>query len=1323
LRQGANRAMASFQVPENINFPHEEENVAEHWKNIDAFQASLKQSKGKPRYTFYDGPPFATGLPHYGHILAGTIKDTVTRYAHQTGHHVERRFGWDTHGLPVEYEIDKTLGITGPQDVEKMGIQAYNDECRKIVMRYANEWRQVVTRLGRWIDFDNDYKTLYPWFMESVWWVFKELFSKGLVYKGYKVMPFSTACSTPLSNFESGQNYKDVVDPAVVVRFPLLDKGDEGVSMVAWTTTPWTLPSNLALCVNPEKDYVKVREKESGTVYILMEARICELYKDADAYEVLGKFKGQVLEGKRYEPLFDYFASMESRGAFRILVDGYVTEDSGTGVVHQAPGFGEDDFRVSMRYGIVRKDEPAICPVDASGRFSHEVIDFKGLHVKEADKHIVKMLKEKTKLVKQGTVNHSYPFCWRSETPLIYKAVPSWFVRVESMVESLLENNSKTYWVPDFVKEKRFANWLRDARDWAISRNRYWGTPIPLWISPDGLEVVAIGSIAELEELAGVKVADLHRETVDKIEIPSARPGFPPLRRIPEVFDCWFESGSMPYAQSHYPFENKKEFEDAFPADFIAEGVDQTRGWFYTLLVLGTALFGKPPFQNLIVNGLVLAADGQKMSKRKKNYPDPMEIINKYGADALRLYLINSPVVRAETLRFKEEGVRNVLKDVFLPWYNAFRFLMQNIYRLGKEDGIAFTFDESTVVPSDNYMDKWILSFTQSLVKFITKEMAAYRLYTVVPRLVKFVDILTNWYVRSNRKRLKGEAGRTDCLRSLETLFGVILTMVKMMAPFVPFLTEHMYQKLRMLLDSEAPAYKGVDLRSVHFLSFPTPKESLIDSEIEAAVAKMQTVIELGRVIRDRNTMPIKYPLKQVIVVMETEEALKDVQTLSNFIKDELNVKETVTTTDKAKYGVKLVAQPDHKTLGLKLKGAFKGMIPKIQALGDVDLVAFQKNGFVDIDGHRLEAEDIRISYSFAGGDSNGTSKEKSPGPEYSAHSEGDILVILDVSPDQSMIDEGVAREVVNRMQKLRKKGKLVPTDPVTIHWFTDDAALAALIAAHKSFIETSIKQPISVSLVPAGETIIVKETTQLKTASLDLIIVSRTEGGGGGGATASASTKPSSSLSPPAAGRKPRTVSVHFAEPLPPTGPPVCDFVNLVQTRENGEETRATLLLENPKGKSMTLATLGRQLGLVLGVADVRTLEVRDKEVNGTRTLAVTSSSSSSSSDGRSNGFDKIPAKKARTSDSAESFCRYVNVCYMGGPEKNGQFPCATLMLENPVESRQITADVIKAEIAKIFGVFNGKKLEFYLDVAKSKALAGSERVNDLHKRTIYVH
>lgn len=529
--------------------------------------------------------------------------------------------------------------------------------------------------------------------MESIWWVFQQLYAKGLVYQGVKVMPYSTACTTALSNFESGQNYKDVTDPSVVVAFPLVDDPDRA-ALLAWTTTPWTLPSNLALCVNSNLEYVRIRMTDVGApnVYILARCRLEHIFKDAATYSVLESFSGAKLADREYVPMFDYFRQQlteQKQRAFRVLCDDYVDEGSGTGVVHQAPYFGEEDYRICLKNAIIGKETAIVCPVDAVGRFVEPVHDYLGQYVKDADKKIMADLKARGRLVQAGQVRHSYPFCWRSDTPLLYKAVPSWFVRVEHMSAALLQSNSQTYWVPDFVKEKRFGNWLREVRDWAVSRNRYWGTPIPLWVSDDGVEVVCIGSIAELQQYTDEPIVDLHRENIDHIVIPSKRPGRPPLRRIPEVFDCWFESGAMPYAQQHYPFENAATFQQRFPADFIAEGIDQTRGWFYTLLVLSTSLFGKAPFKNVIVNGMVLAADGQKMSKRKKNYPDPIGVIDKYGADALRLYLINSPVVRADNLRFREEGVRDVVKDVFLPWYNAYRFLFQNIVRYVKEEQVS----------------------------------------------------------------------------------------------------------------------------------------------------------------------------------------------------------------------------------------------------------------------------------------------------------------------------------------------------------------------------------------------------------------------------------------------------------------------------------------------------------------------------------------------------------------------------------------------------------------------------------------------------------
>ncbi|XP_017686472.1 PREDICTED: isoleucine--tRNA ligase, cytoplasmic isoform X2 [Lepidothrix coronata] len=1251
------------QVPENISFPNEEEKILKLWRNLNCFQECLKQSKNRPRFNFYDGPPFATGLPHYGHILAGTIKDIVTRFAHQSGFHVDRRFGWDCHGLPVEYEIDKTLGIKGPEDVAKMGIESYNNQCRGIVMRYAKEWEFSVTRLGRWIDFENDYKTLYPEFMESVWWVFKQLYDKGLVYRGVKVMPFSTACNTPLSNFESHQNYKDVQDPSVTVSFPLEEEAN--VSLVAWTTTPWTLPSNLALCVNPELQYVKVRDNATGKIYVLMESRLIALYKSDSEYEILDRFPGIALKGKKYKPLFEYFIQCKDKGAFSVVVDGYVKEEEGTGVVHQAPYFGADDYRVCMDFNIIQKDSVPVCPVDASGCFTAEVADFAGQYVKDADKNIIKALKEKGRLIHSSSFKHCYPFCWRSDTPLIYKAVPSWFVRVEHMVEKLLENNAQCYWVPDFVRDKRFGNWLKDARDWAISRNRYWGTPIPLWVSDDLEEVVCVGSVAELEELCGVKVTDLHRESIDHLTIPS-RCGKGSLRRVPEVFDCWFESGSMPYAQVHYPFENRRELEDAFPADFIAEGIDQTRGWFYTLLVLSTALFGRPPFKNVIVNGLVLASDGQKMSKRKKNYPDPMSIVNSYGADALRLYLINSPVVRAENLRFKEEGVRDILKDVFLPWYNAYRFLVQNVQILQhKDEGREFLYNENTVKESNNIMDKWILSFTQSLIQFFKAEMAAYRLYTVVPRLVKFVDILTNWYVRMNRRRLKGENGTEDCIMALETLFSVLFSMCRLMAPYTPFITELMYQNLKTLIDPASVQEKNTE--SIHYLMLPQVREDLIDKKIESAVSCLQSVIELGRVIRDRKTIPVKYPLKEVVVIHQDPEALENIRSLEKYVLEELNVRRVTLSGDKEKYGVRLRAEPDHMVLGKRLKGAFKPLVAAIKELKSEQLEEFQETGTIVVEGHELHGEDLRLMYQIAEGSS-----------QFEAHSDAQVLVLLDVTPDQSMVDEGVAREVINRIQKLRKKRNLVPTDEISVYYRSQPEGeyLDTVIKEHADFILATIKAELKPYPVPTPKEVLIQETTQLKGSELEITLVR-------GGVCQSVG--------------------------------PACAYVNL-KVCVNGTEQDGVLLLENPKGdNTLNFTGLVDAVSCIFGLKNSKltVFNGNTELVNKTdllglsgKTLHVTAGSA-----------------PAQISSPAALLCQYINLQLMNAaPQECQKGTVGTLLMENPVGQNGLTYKGLLHETAKVFGL-RSRRLKLFLDEALTHEITKDISMKNLNMKTLYVH
>ncbi|TPX41391.1 isoleucine---tRNA ligase [Synchytrium endobioticum] len=1073
--------LGHFDLTASVNFAAQEQKVLNYWKQIDAFQTSLKLSQGKPRYTFYDGPPFATGLPHYGHLLAGTIKDVVTRYAHQTGHYVERRFGWDCHGVPVEFEIDKKLCITSAKDVEKLGIDKYNAECRAIVMRYSKEWEATVNRIGRWIDFDRDYKTMNTSFMESVWWVFKQLHDKGQVYRGFRVMPYSTGLTTPLSNFEAGQNYKDVADPAVVVSFPL--KRDPSVSFLAWTTTPWTLPCNLALCSHPDMDYVKVKDGKTGALYILMEKRLEMLYKDPNQYTILEKFKGSHIKGWPYEPIYPYFASYADKGAFVMLNDTYVTDEGGTGIVHQAPAFGEDDYRVCVAHKVVSGEGDIVCPVDASGIYTEEIKDYAGQYVKTADKQIMKDLKRAGRLIQQSTLTHSYPFCWRSDTPLIYRTISSWFVRVSNIKDELLKANEATYWQPSHVKEKRFANWLENARDWNISRNRYWGTPIPLWVSDDLEEIVAVGSVEELRQLSGCgPIVDIHRESIDHITIPSKK-GKGVLRRTSEIFDCWFESGSMPFAQQHYPFENKDIFPQIFPADFISEGIDQTRGWFYTLLVLSTHLMGTAPWKNLIVSGLVLAEDGKKMSKRLKNYPDPNDIIDKYGADAVRLYLVNSPAVAADTLRFKEKGVKDLLAQVFIPWYNVLRFFFTQIAVLKKEFNHTYKYDPAHDIKSENVMDRWILASTQSLIGFTRQEMAAYRLYTVTPRLLKMIDELTNWYVRFNRRRLKGENGLQDAVNALDTLAEVLYSLCRLMAPFTPFITENMYQVLRS--NVMLPRNDGDD-RSIHFLAVPDVKEQYFDDDIQRAVSRMQTVIEAGRVIRDRKMLPVKTPLRELILINADPHFLSDVQGLESYVVEELNIRAFTTTSNESAYGISYKLEPDMKALGRKLGSKLKGVKAALSGLAGDKVQAFLKSGRLTVEGVDLTESEVVVVRSFADNKAGGDRK-------YETHSEKDVLVVMDVALDQSLIREGLAREIVNRVQQLRKKTGLVVTDEVDYRFkITKDSQneLAAVMQDTAEFLAKQLKQPLIQGLVQ--QNVIAEEEQEVGNSNFTLALVKK---------------------------------------------------------------------------------------------------------------------------------------------------------------------------------------------------------------------------------------
>jgi len=999
---------------EAFSFVDQEHNILELWKTRKIFQRSLDQTRNSEPYIFYDGPPFATGLPHHGHLVGSILKDAVPRYFTMKGRYVQRRFGWDCHGLPIEHEIDKSLGMSSQEAVDKLGIKGYNDECRAIVQRYTSEWEKTITRIGRWVDFENDYKTMDPWFMESVWWVLKQLWEKDLVYRGVKVVPFSTALGTVLSNFEAGSNYQDVQDPAVTVLFKL---AEEDTYISAWTTTPWTLPSNLALCVGGDISYVKVHDKELNIDFILAEERLEDMGKGKNL-EVLEHIKGSALVGKSYEPLFPYFAELKDQGAFQIVADEYVSTESGTGIVHQAPAFGEDDYRVLKNAGITA----IVCPIDMSGQFTDEVPDFAGMHVKEADKHIIKMLKDLKALYRQDVIVHSYPFCPRSDTPIIYRTVDSWYVKVESMRSALQKSNQDINWVPGHIQDGRMGKWLEGAVDWAISRNRYWGTPLPIWINDATGSRICMGSIAELESYSGVKIEDLHRENVDHLtfEIAGEEGCY---RRIEEVLDCWFESGSMPYAQLHYPFENETLFEKGFPAEFIAEGLDQTRGWFYTLIVLGTALFDTSPFKNVIVNGIVMAEDGKKMSKRLRNYTPPDDLMETYGADALRLYLINSGLVRAEEQRFADTGVKDMVRRVLLPWLNAYRFL-------GTYAEIDNWSVDCAPAASDNIMDQWILSRLQSLKTNIAGEMENYKLYNVVPALFEFIEDLTNWYIRLNRGRFWSEEFTNDKASAYRTLYAAVYEFTLAMAPFTPFLAETIFQKLKQFGAEQAD--------SVHLCQYPEAEPSLIQPVLEQAVTRLQHIILLGRQKRNQEKVKTKYPLAKLTVLHTDQALLEEIARLENYLQSELNVKSVEYSTSESEY-IKLYAKPNSPVLGKRFGKRFKDFKGIIEALDSDSISTLQEQGSITLEGEIFVVEDILIF------------REAIEGTN--AVSDRFISIDLSCELNDELIAEGLAREVINRIQKSRKELGLNVIDRINIK-MSSSGELGAAVSAHLAYIK-----------------------------------------------------------------------------------------------------------------------------------------------------------------------------------------------------------------------------------------------------------------------------
>ncbi len=999
---------------DSFSFVDSEHQILQFWEQSDVFQKSLAQTRGGKPYIFYDGPPFATGLPHHGHLVGSTLKDILPRYYTMKGYYVQRRFGWDCHGLPIEHEIDKSLGMSAQEAVAKLGMKGYNDECRGIVQRYTKEWEKTITRIGRWVDFRNDYKTMEPWYMESVWWVMKQLWEKELVYQGVKVVPFSTALGTVLSNFEASSNYQDVQDPTVTVLFKLQD---EDAYIAAWTTTPWTLPSNLGLCVNADIDYVRVYDSDRDLRFYVARERLDAVGKNRNL-ATEANIKGIELVGRRYEPLFPYFAALAQEGAFQVLADDYVTTDSGTGIVHMAPAFGEDDFRVMKTNGVTA----LVCPIDLNGRFTEEVSDFSGQHVKAADKDIIRWLKGSGALYLQSVIVHSYPFCPRSDTPIIYRTIPSWYVKVEQIKNRIAELNQQINWVPEHIRDGRMGNWLNNAIDWSVSRNRYWGTPLPIWINDKTDQRICIGSIDELEQYTGVRVEDLHREYVDDLSFQlDGEPGT--YRRVEEVLDCWFESGSMPYAQLHYPFENQDIFDAGFPAQYIAEGLDQTRGWFYTLLVLSTALFDKPAFQNVIVNGIVMAEDGKKMSKRLQNYTPPDLLMEEYGADALRLYLINSGLVKGEEQRFTDTGVKDMVRRALLPWYNSFRFLQT----YADIDGWQSSSDAGT---SDNITDQWILSRLQTLKASVAREMEAYRLYNVVPALFEFIEDLTNWYIRLNRPRFWVEGMTPDKAAAYETLYRTMHELNISMAPFAPFLSEHVFQQLKVFAADAEP-------ESVHLCSYPEAEVGLIQTTLEAAVSRMQNIILLGRQKRNQVKIKTKVPMARLTIIHQDQAMLDEIARLEDYIKAELNVKQVEYSTAEADY-IAFFAKPNSPVLGKRLGKNFKQFKQLIESLDAAQLNQLQNNGELLLDGERFSGDDILIF------------REAKDGTD--ALSNRFISIDMDCRLNEALITEGLAREVINRIQKTRKDLRLNVTDRIAIA-YTADAQLAAAIAEHQDHI------------------------------------------------------------------------------------------------------------------------------------------------------------------------------------------------------------------------------------------------------------------------------
>ena len=1009
-------------VESQPNLPDLERSVLERWRADDTFRRSVAQRdagvNGDNEFVFYDGPPFANGLPHYGHLLTGYVKDAVPRYQTMRGRRVERRFGWDCHGLPAEVQAEKELGISGHPGITAFGIDKFNEACRSSVLRYTGEWREYVTRQARWVDFDNDYKTLDLPYMESVMWAFKSLYDKGLVNEGFRVLAYCWRCETPLSNTETRMDdvYRDRQDPALTVAFELVDGLDDLIQtnaaldadrqprrtmMLAWTTTPWTLPANLALAVGPEIEYAVMHV--DGDDYVIAESRLGAYEKEfADAVRI-GTLTGSQLLGRRYVPLFDYF--VETPNAFQILNADFVSTEDGTGVVHMAPGFGEDDQIACLTVGI-----PTVCPMDEHGRYTAEVRDWVGQHVFDANPLVIRALKERNVVIRHDTYDHSYPHCWRCEQPLVYRAISSWFVKVTEFRDRMVELNQQITWAPEHIKEGSFGKWLANARDWAISRNRFWGSPIPVWKSdnPDYPRLDVYGSIAELEADFGVTINDLHRPYVDNLVRPNPDDptGRSIMRRVTEVLDCWFESGSMPFAQVHYPFENAEWFEHHYPGDFIVEYIGQTRGWFYTMHVLATALFDRPAFSACVSHGIVLGDDGRKMSKSLNNYPNPNEMFDVYGADAMRWYLLSSPILRGADFSITEAGMRDTVRHVILPFWNSFYFL--TLYANASNKTGTLRTDQTDV------LDRYLLGELRTMIDSVTDRMDAYDLFGACEQVAAFLDALTNWYIRRSRDRFW--AGDQD---AIDTLHTALVTLCQVAAPLLPLLTERVYGAL--IGEAE----------SVHLTDWPSAGMFPFDADLHEGMSQVRDACSALLSLRKSEGLRVRLPLARAVLATPNPGLIEP---HLDIVRDELNVKLIELTTDVDRFGTKeLVINP--KTLGPRLGGRTQ------------EVIRAHKSGDWSLDGESAIVGGVELfpgEFDF---------RLVSSGDGAVAMLKGGAgVVVLDTVVTPELEAEGKARDLIRQVQQARRDAGLAVSDRINLT-VTGPHDVVEAFASHRQLV------------------------------------------------------------------------------------------------------------------------------------------------------------------------------------------------------------------------------------------------------------------------------